>query len=176
MWVPEGVQSLREGGGVGKGAALEYHDARMQKRRRTAVSGNRETLRGSGLKATAARVAVLDALRRAAAPLSVRRALAAIPKGLADQATVYRILEVLEERGLVRPVDLRHGHKHYELASLPHHHHLICTGCGRTEDVAACDADRLARLAQRHSRHFAVVTQHALEFFGLCRRCARQKA
>jgi Fur family transcriptional regulator, ferric uptake regulator len=49
-----------------------------------------------------------------------------------------------------------------------HHHHLICGGCGKTED---CEMEELEKLIRRRL-HFKV-TRHDLWFIGLCQSCQR---
>ena len=56
-----------------------------------------------------------------------------------------------------------------------HHHHLICQGCGRIEDLEGCvlpDAT-LAQLTRHldRARNFKVI-EHELRLFGLCPRCS----
>ena len=48
-------------------------------------------------------------------------------------ATVYRVLEFLEEEGLVRRVSTTEGAARFD-ANLMQHQHLVCRKCGRMED------------------------------------------
>lgn len=89
-----------------------------------------QVLRERGFRATYGRVALLEALAKAAKPLSVEGAAKAI-QGKLDLANTYRALEALAKAELVRRVDVGHRHMHYELEVLaPHHHHYVCTDCG----------------------------------------------
>ncbi len=51
-------------------------------------------------------------------------------------ATVYRSLRLLSSMGLLQELELPEGGRRFELASDTHrdHHHLVCVGCGRTEE------------------------------------------
>ena len=51
-------------------------------------------------------------------------------------ATVYRTLRLLSSMGLLLELELPEGGRRYELAGDSHrdHHHLVCVGCGRTEE------------------------------------------
>lgn len=131
-------------------------------------------LRKSGYKATPSRLAVLSLLEKTKGPMSAQDVVNAIGKTM-DQATVYRIFKDLKTKGIIRPIDLRHNHAHYELANLKEHHHLICTHCGRMEDVHECGADEMEGVILRHSKHFSKVTQHSLEFYGICKSCAKKQ-
>jgi Fe2+ or Zn2+ uptake regulation protein len=131
----------------------------------------RQVLRKSGYKATPSRLAILDALRRAKAPMSAQQVIEALPNGI-DQATVYRTIKSLKGKGILKQIDLRHNHAYYELAELEEHHHLICVECGRVEDVHRCGIEDMQSAVLRSSKHFAEIKTHALEFYGLCRMCA----
>src|SRR5689334_9307791 len=132
-----------------------------------------EALKQHGLKATAARIAVLQALGKSKAPVSVQ-ALVERLNGSADQATVYRALEAFVEKGIVRQVDLGRGHANFELEGSSHHHHLVCISCGAVEDVEDCDADAFADQALKRSKNFSRVSRHSLELFGECKNCAKK--
>ena len=62
--------------------------------------------------------------------MSAQEIIDALPSRF-DQATVYRTIGSLKEKGVVRQIDLRHNHAHYELTDARDHHHLICEACGR---------------------------------------------
>ena len=60
--------------------------------------------------------------------------LAAVPRRV-SRASIYRILEELEETGLIQRVEVGAGITRYEpiRADHDHHHHLVCDRCGRLE-------------------------------------------
>lgn len=129
-------------------------------------------LRKSGYKATPSRLAILDVFKRSKRPMSVQGVLDELPKDI-DQATVYRTVNSLKSKGIIKQIDLRHNHAHYELANLTEHHHLICLTCGRVEDVHRCGVDGMQDAVIRSSKHFAEIRTHALEFYGICKACAK---
>jgi Fur family ferric uptake transcriptional regulator len=95
----------------------------------------RGEIRGAGLRGTAPRVAVLDRLRRAEAPLSH----AEITKQLThlgfDRATIYRNLVDLAEAGLLARVDVGDHVWRYEVRleesrEDAEHPHFVCNDCG----------------------------------------------
>jgi Fe2+ or Zn2+ uptake regulation protein len=133
-----------------------------------------EILRAHGYKVTPPRVAVLDVLGRAKQPLSVRALMKALSAKNIGQASAYRTLQLLVAKDVVRPVDLRHDHIHYELVPQDDHHHAICTKCGRVADITGCDVGPLVRAAKRTAA-FDSISHHAIELFGVCHRCAVQK-
>ncbi len=132
-------------------------------------------LRRVGQRYTPKRRALVDSLGSARTPLSIGDVLAA-STGL-PQSSAYRNLAVLEQAGVVRRVVTEEGYARFELTEdlTEHHHHLICSRCGRVEDVRVPDdvettIDRtLDRVARRTG--FAKVS-HRLDLIGTCRNCA----
>lgn len=135
----------------------------------------RTTLREAGYKATPARLSVLDVMRVSREPLSPRGLIRRVGKRF-DAATVYRTLKHLTAAGMVRPVDLRHNHAHYELADRDDHHHVTCMRCGRIEDMRGCEATHMYGTILRNSKQFAEIRQHSLEFYGVCTGCAKKSS
>ena len=129
-----------------------------------------EILRREGFKATSPRIAVLKALQSSSKPLTVQEIVGKIGKQV-DQATVYRTLEALVASRVVRIIELRHGHAHYELRDEEDHHHIVCTKCSRIEDIHECIANSMLKKVISQS-NFASVTDHSLEFFGICKNCS----
>ena len=85
------------------------------------------------------------------------------------RATVFRALELFASLNLVERVDLPAGEHAYVACERTHHHHAICTGCGRALDVDDQGlADVLAAIGRRSGFR---VTTHRLEIFGLCASC-----
>ena len=85
------------------------------------------------------------------------------------RATIFRALDLFATLGLVERVDLPAGAHAYVACDAVHHHHAICTRCGRSSDVDDLGlADVLAEVAGRSGFK---VTTHRLEVFGLCAAC-----
>ena len=87
------------------------------------------------------------------------------------RATVFRTLDAFTSLGLVERVDLPDGDHAYVACDAVHHHHAICTGCGRSLDVDDAGlSEVLARIGRDEGFR---VTAHRLELFGLCAACQR---
>jgi Fur family ferric uptake transcriptional regulator len=87
--------------------------------------------------------------------------------------TVYRTLEILAGLGLICETHAGGSCRSY-LMRRPseHHHHLICSDCGRVIDFTDCDLGKLEkRLAAETSFK---INGHLLEFLGQCRRCRKE--
>ncbi len=129
-----------------------------------------EALRERGLRVSAARRLVLEALYGAEGPLSAER----IAEGLegrlprSDLASVYRNLETLEEVGLVRHVHLGHGPGLYALAA-PEHEYLACESCHAVRSVAREELDGIRAQVREQFGYEARFTHFPL--VGLCPNC-----
>ena len=131
-----------------------------------------EGLRARGFRITVAREAILEIFSREHAPLSatdIREALLREHVTL-DKVTVYRELDFLEAQGITCLVQLQDGHRRYELASLEHHHHLICETCHCVEDVHVQENFSAQEQTILEAKRFKIL-RHSLEFFGLCKKC-----
>lgn len=127
-------------------------------------------LHEAGFKATPARLALLVLFKKTGKPISIKYIQEHLGTKDTDQATIYRMVNALLESGVVKYVDLKHGHGHYELASSSHHHHAVCEKCGKIQDVS-CDTKTLQAKILKSSG-FAKISDHSLEFFGICKSCA----
>lgn len=134
-----------------------------------------QKLREVGSRATAARIAVISCLQKQERPVGIEFIERQVPD--VNKVTLYRMMADFEERGLVESVDLGHGHLDYELTNRPHHHHLVCKGCGLVEDIYPCEASScdLEKEAIKSSKKFAEIIPQQQTFFGTCKKCANKK-
>jgi Fur family transcriptional regulator, ferric uptake regulator len=86
-----------------------------------------------------------------------------------SRATLFRALDVMVEVGAVERLDLPNGDHAYVSCAGPHHHHVVCSRCGRTAEVDDAGLNDAVREIERSSG-FRIDT-HRLELFGLCRHC-----
>lgn len=131
-------------------------------------------LREHGYKVTLSRLAVLKFLHKYERPISPKKISDQLAKKV-NQATVYRILKTLKKIGLVRQIDLRHDHTHFELLRPDdHHHHFVCQNCGRITNIVSCNIPNLIGKIKQQSRAVGSIKEHSLELFGLCRACLKK--
>jgi Fur family ferric uptake transcriptional regulator len=91
--------------------------------------------------------------------------------GRIGRASIYRVLELLVEHGLVERVAVGQGLARFEriLPSGEHHHHLVCDRCGR---LVAFDDPGLERAIDRVSERLGVrVNHHEVVLRGACEDC-----
>ena len=85
------------------------------------------------------------------------------------RATVFRTLEVLEELGAVERLDLPSGDHAYVVCRRSHHHHIVWSRCGRSQEID--DAGLRVVVGEIARRTGYRVDEHRLELFGLCPAC-----
>jgi Fur family ferric uptake transcriptional regulator len=91
-------------------------------------------------------------------------------------STVYRHLQTLADAGDADVLQTSEGEALYRLCgqATPHHHHLVCRACGRTEEIEGAAMERwAARVAHEHG--FTDV-DHTVELLGLCAACSTGKS
>jgi Fur family ferric uptake transcriptional regulator len=132
-----------------------------------------EALRAQGRRSGTARRAVVELLGRQDCCLTAQQ--------IFDQlrsegrrvgiASVYRILDLLTEKGLLQRVELGEGTARYEPAHADgeHHHHLVCADCGKVEAFA--DDELELALRRVESRTGYSVAGHDVVLRGACRDC-----
>ncbi len=130
----------------------------------------RDILQRLDLKVTKSRLALLHALREGHGPFSPEDLFKKLGDSLCDLVTVYRMLTVFEEKGLVRRCVFGDGKMRYEFDDNEHHHHhLVCRKCHSVKPLPDCvmkkTEESLSALGYRN-------LTHALEFFGTCPACA----
>lgn len=134
-----------------------------------------EELKSLGAKVTKTRKGLLGLLAAADHALSVPELLKELRKKSAtvNKTTVYREVEFLLGRGVIRSVQLSSDRMSYELAAKGHHHHLVCRICTSVEEV---DNEELEVVVQKLERFLSKTKKyrsvgHQLEFSGICEKC-----
>lgn len=130
-------------------------------------------LREASLRATPARVALMNLLEKSKQPLDVQTMISYLEKKSieTDPATVFRIINMFTNRGLTRQIQLNEGKSRYEISTKAEHHHLICERCEKLEDMTGCNIEKLEKEILIKKRF--KVKNHSLEFFGICQNCRR---
>jgi Fur family ferric uptake transcriptional regulator len=86
------------------------------------------------------------------------------------RVTVYRTLDVLSKLNLVCRVHTEGRCRSYMMRRpTEHHHHLVCSGCGKVVDFTNCSLSEMERKLSQESGFD--IKDHLLEFYGLCRDC-----
>jgi Fur family ferric uptake transcriptional regulator len=85
------------------------------------------------------------------------------------RATVFRTIEALEGIGIVERIDLPNGEHAYVACEPVHHHHVVCSRCGRTSEIEDAGLRIVVRDVARRTGFR--IDDHRLELFGLCPAC-----
>ena len=141
--------------------------------------------RGCGYRLTVPRGAILDVLSKTSKHLSAEDVYMTIHNVYPQVGltTVYRTLELLVHMGLVFKFDFGDGRARYELSEGPkgirHHHHLVCSDCGRvidSTDFIDEEIELLNNTEKGLSKKFNFkITNHLIQFYGLCDKCKNKK-
>jgi Fur family ferric uptake transcriptional regulator len=132
-----------------------------------------ERLRLADQRYTAGRRAIISLLG-SAGPVSIGDIADQLP-GL-PRSSAYRHLTDLETLGLVRRVTAGDEYTRFELAEdlTEHHHHLLCTECGKVIDVTlppGFEQDITSAISQLAGPEGFQARGHRLDVFGTCADC-----
>ena len=134
-------------------------------------------LKENGIKVTRQRLAILQLLSDSDSPMTAEDIYLAIVEGEAGPAnlsTVYRILDVFTQKGILIKTNLNlEGKGTYELNHREHRHHIICIVCNEIIPVKGCplgDYEKKLRKATGYE-----ILGHNLEIRGVCPNCKRIK-
>ncbi|MFJ5998892.1 Fur family transcriptional regulator [Streptomyces sp. NPDC092370] len=134
-----------------------------------------EELRGAGLRVTAARVALLEAVRDG--DHLGAEAIASEVRGRVGHISVqavYEGLHALTAAGLIRRLDPPGSPALYEGRVGDNHHHLVCRSCGAVADVD-CAVGHAPCLTASDDRGFAVDEAEVI-YWGLCPTCSTARS
>jgi Fur family ferric uptake transcriptional regulator len=97
----------------------------------------RKALKAHGLRMTPQRQLILDVLSTMRGHIAVDQVYRQVAARYPDVniTTVYRTLEVLEERGIVRHTHFHDGRSQFERTDEPAHQHLVCRQCGHDQEM-----------------------------------------
>ncbi len=140
--------------------------------------------KGCGYRITIPRQIILKVLEESSGHLSAEDIYLKVYKiypaiGL---ATVYRTLEILVNMGLVSKFDFGDGRARYELIQdikePVHHHHLVCTNCGRIIDYTDFleeEIELIKKIEKKLSAKYNFeIKNHTIQFNGLCDKCSNK--
>ena len=130
-----------------------------------------EELRGAGLRVTAARVALLEAVRRGD-HLGVEALAAAVRDrvGHVSVQAVYEALHALTAAGLIRRIEPAGSPARFEGRVGDNHHHVVCRSCGAVADVDC--AVGVAPCLTASDDHGFSIDEAEVIYWSLCPACS----
>ncbi|MCC6416624.1 MAG: transcriptional repressor [Gemmataceae bacterium] len=133
-------------------------------------------LRRVGLRVTAPRLAVLNALAASSPHASVDDIVGAVREHLGDSSaqTVYNVLRTFTEVGLVRRIEPAGRPGLYELRVGDNHHHIVCRTCEAIADVT-CTVGEAPCLTASDTWGYEIDEAEVI-YWGRCPRCLAAEA
>ena len=85
------------------------------------------------------------------------------------RATIYRTLKLLVDAGALCKTAMPDGSPRYKVDDVVHHHHVVCTSCGKVDEFRHPAVERMLRAMRREVP--GVILGHRLEIFVTCESC-----
>lgn len=130
-------------------------------------------IKNAGLKVTQQRITILSLFRMSdVRHMSAEEVFQKLVSQQSDigLATVYRVLLQLEEVGVLRRSSFNPSKAVvFELNENKHHDHLICLGCGRTDEFNDAEIEKRQKAVADSFGYTLNDHQHAL--YGYCSSC-----
>jgi Fur family ferric uptake transcriptional regulator len=130
-----------------------------------------EELRGAGLRVTAARAALLVAVREGD-HLGVEAIAAGVRErvGHISLQAVYDALDALTAVGLIRRIEPAGSPARFEGRIGDNHHHIVCRSCGTVTDVDCAVGEAPCLTAS--DDHGYAIDEAEVVYWGLCPACS----
>jgi Fur family transcriptional regulator, ferric uptake regulator len=133
----------------------------------------RQLIREAGLRATPARIAVLQWLQTASSPLTHAELVEQLTSNGSDASTIFRALNDMTDAALFRRLDLGDHVWRYEMAAeleagATPHPHFLCLDCGEITCLEPLDIRPLTK-ENRDLKKVGKVTEVLLK--GSCSNC-----
>ncbi len=140
---------------------------------RAGVVSTTERIRSAGLRVTQPRRAVYEALHSLGGHRSADELMSALRKRgeKLSRASVFNVLRVLSQHGLIMLTDAGPGRALYEAAD-EWHHHFVCRQCGEITDVPCAVGSKPCLDANLPGPGY-IVDEAQVIFRGLCPTCSQ---
>ena len=134
----------------------------------------KEILKENKLKVTKGRIEILNILKSSENSLSAEKIyhIYRCSNVNINLSTIYRTLELFEEKGITEKITLNDGVFSYKLKGKTHKHHLECDICHKEVEVP-CPMLQIQELVQ-NSTGFTL-TDHELVMRGVCKDCKKKQ-
>lgn len=131
-------------------------------------------LREKDLKVTKNRKIILKALQKEANPISAEELFDKLKvENDMDLSTIYRNLNILEEKSVLLKTTNLDGLNYYQLNTSDHKHFITCNNCHKKFVIENCPVHDLEERIEKETGF--VINGHNFEFTGLCPDCQNKK-
>ncbi len=133
-----------------------------------------EILKNKGIKITKGRTEILSILKNSENSLSAEKIYQIYKSNNINinLSTVYRTLELFEEKEIIEKITLNDGVFSYKLKEKTHRHHLECDICHKEVEIP-CPMLQIQELVQNATGF--TLTDHDLVMKGVCKDCKKKQ-
>lgn len=130
-------------------------------------------LKEKSIKVTRGRVFILDTLEAINKPVDAEYIYEkSIKEGLEiDLSTVYRTLELLEQKEIIEKFDLGDGKYNYIIKDMSHNHTLQCELCHKSV-IIDCPMAQIQQIIKNKTGF--TLLEHDLKLKGICNECSKK--
>lgn len=134
----------------------------------------KEILKIKGIKVTNGRIEILNILKKAENSLSAEKIYQIFRdnKININLSTIYRTLELFEEKKITEKITLGDGVFSYKLKKKTHRHYLECDICHKEVEIP-CPMSQIEEIVQNETGF--TLTEHDLVMRGVCKDCKNCK-
>ena len=135
---------------------------------------SKEFLKSKDIKITKGRIEILNILKNAENSLSAEKIYQIYRENSTNinLSTVYRTLELFEEKQITEKITLTDGVFAYKLKKKTHRHLLRCDVCHKEIDIP-CPMSQIEEIVQSETGF--TLTEHDLVMKGVCRECKNNR-
>ena len=129
-----------------------------------------EILKDNNLKITKGRIALLELLKNSEVPMNTEEIFDLTDKeSIPSFTSLYRMLNELSDKGIIRKNLYSNGLFYYELAQTDHKHYIVCSKCGKVSPIKECPISDFEKIAEDETGY--KVVGHIVELRGICPEC-----
>lgn len=129
-----------------------------------------DLLKEKNLKVTKNRKIILESLQKEENPISAEELFDKLKReNEIDLSTIYRNLNILEEKGVLLKTTNLDGINYYQINNSNHKHFLTCNNCHKKFVIEDCPVHELEEKIEKETGF--IINGHNFEFTGICPDC-----
>lgn len=130
-------------------------------------------LKEKNLKVTKNRKIILEFLQKEENPISAEELFDKLKReNEIDLSTIYRNLNILEEKGVLLKTTNLDGINYYQINNSNHKHFLTCNNCHKKFVIEDCPVHELEEKIEKETGF--IINGHNFEFTGICPDCQNE--
>ena len=132
-----------------------------------------DLLKEKNLKVTKNRKIILKSLQKEENPISAEELFDKLKReNEIDLSTIYRNLNILEEKGVLLKTTNLDGINYYQINNSNHKHFLTCNNCHKKFVIEDCPIHELEEKIEKETGF--IINGHNFEFTGICPDCQNE--